>query len=77
MRTMDVQSGKGSMGRIIVMSLQSTARCTSPSFIAAARSSTCRDCHQRALAQLGVFVCRSVLFNVAGDLAYIYRLVAI
>ena len=59
------------------MSLQSTARCTSPSFIAAARSSTRRDCHQCALAQLGVFVCRSVLFNLAGgDLAYIYRLVA-
>ena len=59
------------------MSLQFTARCTSSSFIAAARSSTRRDCDQRALAQLGVFVCRSVLFNLAGDLAYIYRLVAV
>ena len=74
---MDVQSGKRSMGRIILMSLESIARCTSPSLIAAARSSTRRDCDQRALAQLGVFMCRPVLFNLAGDLAYIYWLVAV
>jgi len=50
LRTMDFQAGNVSMGLTILMSLQlNIPFARSPSFIAAAPSSICRDCHEMCL----------------------------